>query len=245
MPTENPKISAYVPQSVYDAFNHFKGERSLSMSQAAIVIFAEYFGIDLSKENSQEITDSLPSKLLVVQNKLELLEKLFYDLDHTVETLKTTSGLQDKNLVLLSSNFSSLQDSSDNSTSTQRKLVDHKNNTSSLPDIKADSVDSVSLVEVKNTNDKSNLQLELLSKPSQEDIDKLQPLSAAELTKRFGKPEGFVKGKKFQMKNRTKEFLALLKLLDPQGIGWQYSDQDKKYYPILENQDVSLGAIAE
>lgn len=45
MPTDNPKISAYVPQLVYDTFKQFQDERGISMSQAVIVILAEYFGI--------------------------------------------------------------------------------------------------------------------------------------------------------------------------------------------------------
>jgi hypothetical protein len=43
MPTENPKISAYVPKVVHDAFREYQQKRGLSMSQAAIEIFVEYF----------------------------------------------------------------------------------------------------------------------------------------------------------------------------------------------------------
>ena len=45
MPTANPKISAYVPQDLYDRFIDFKEQRGLSSaSQAAIVILTEFFG---------------------------------------------------------------------------------------------------------------------------------------------------------------------------------------------------------
>jgi hypothetical protein len=54
MPTDNPKISLYVPQQVFDRFKSFQEERKLSMSQAGIVILAEYFGI---KETIKEITE--------------------------------------------------------------------------------------------------------------------------------------------------------------------------------------------
>ena len=43
MPTENPKISAYVPRNVYDHLLAFKSDRGLSVSQAVIVILEEYF----------------------------------------------------------------------------------------------------------------------------------------------------------------------------------------------------------
>ncbi len=46
MPSDNPKISAYVPQSVYDCFKDFQKKQKLSMSQATIVIMSEYFGLE-------------------------------------------------------------------------------------------------------------------------------------------------------------------------------------------------------
>jgi hypothetical protein len=54
MPTDNPKISLYVPQQIYNRFKSFQEERKLSMSQAGIVIIAEYFGIE---ETIKEITE--------------------------------------------------------------------------------------------------------------------------------------------------------------------------------------------
>ncbi|MHC5761886.1 hypothetical protein [Nostoc sp.] len=42
--------------------------------------------------------------------------------------------------------------------------------------------------------------------------------------------------------NKPDKFLLLLKECDPQGIGWQYSEEDKKYHPILENQDTRTGS---
>ena len=45
MPTENPKVSGYIPQSVYDQLIKFKAERGLSVSQAVTTILEEYFGL--------------------------------------------------------------------------------------------------------------------------------------------------------------------------------------------------------
>ena len=57
MPTDNPKISLYVPQQVYDCFKEFQQDQNLSMSQAGIVILAEYFGLEeIIKETTEGTT---------------------------------------------------------------------------------------------------------------------------------------------------------------------------------------------
>lgn len=68
MPTNNPKISAYVPQPIFDRFKKFYEERQLSMSQAIAVILSEYFEID-----EQVNHDRLPSGLLT--DRLTALEE--------------------------------------------------------------------------------------------------------------------------------------------------------------------------
>lgn len=52
MPTNNPKVSAYVPQNVFDHFQSFCKEKKISMSQAVAVIFAEYFEIEPQMNSS-------------------------------------------------------------------------------------------------------------------------------------------------------------------------------------------------
>lgn len=46
MPTENPKVSGYVPQAVYDRLIEFKDQQGVSISQAITIVLAEYFGIE-------------------------------------------------------------------------------------------------------------------------------------------------------------------------------------------------------
>ena len=46
MATENPKISLYVPQHIYDRFMKYKEESGLSMSQAGTVLLAQHFGLE-------------------------------------------------------------------------------------------------------------------------------------------------------------------------------------------------------
>ena len=54
MPTENPKISLYVPQHIYDRFIEYKEESGLSMSQAGTVLLAEYFGLEETIKDIRE-----------------------------------------------------------------------------------------------------------------------------------------------------------------------------------------------
>lgn len=60
MGTKNPKISAYVPQEVFDRFQEFQKERGFSMSKAVTAIFCDYFDI-------KETTSSLPSGITLAQ----------------------------------------------------------------------------------------------------------------------------------------------------------------------------------
>jgi hypothetical protein len=79
-------------------------------------------------------------------------------------------------------------------------------------------------------------QLELLDlKASEVTQCVIKPLTATELSKRFNKPDGFVRKKKYELKGKENDFYVLLKENDPQNIGWQYSENDKKYHPIFEN----------
>lgn len=87
MPTDNPKISGYVPQQIYDRFKQYQEENNLSMSQAVIVILAEYFGIE---ETIKENISGSPIGGVTLSEFQELklrLEKVELE----VEQLKSTS----------------------------------------------------------------------------------------------------------------------------------------------------------
>lgn len=82
MPTDNPKISAYVPQVVFDKVENFRRQRGLSMSQAAIVIFAEYFGIE---QAVREFTEGIIvggvtiTRLENIEHSIEQLTLMFHE----------------------------------------------------------------------------------------------------------------------------------------------------------------------
>lgn len=55
MPTENPKVSAYVPQTIYNHLLEFKAARSLSISQSVIAILEEYFKLGKVDDTTQRL----------------------------------------------------------------------------------------------------------------------------------------------------------------------------------------------
>lgn len=87
MPTNNPKISAYVPQAVYDRFKEFQQKQELSMSQAVIVIFTEYFGLQqVIKETARKSTIGG-----VTLDRFRALEALVLELSDKVKSLQLAS----------------------------------------------------------------------------------------------------------------------------------------------------------
>jgi hypothetical protein len=89
MPTENPKISLYVPQAIYDRFKQFQEEQELSMSQAGIVILAEYFGLKQTIERTTE-GSTIGG---VTYDWVKSLEKQVKKLEGRVDQLETTGKL--------------------------------------------------------------------------------------------------------------------------------------------------------
>ena len=57
MPTENPKVSGYIPQAVFDQLMQFKSERGLSVSQAVTAILEEYFGLGKVDHTTQRLEE--------------------------------------------------------------------------------------------------------------------------------------------------------------------------------------------
>jgi hypothetical protein len=72
MGTKNPKISAYVPQEIFDRFQEFQEERNFSMSKAVIAILCDYFDI---KRTTSGITlaqfQALAKRLEILEEKVE------------------------------------------------------------------------------------------------------------------------------------------------------------------------------
>lgn len=75
MPTENPKISAYVPQHIYDRFKVYQEEQGLSMSQAVTSILVGYFGSsEFDRDESKDLAETVSvARFEELEKKVELL----------------------------------------------------------------------------------------------------------------------------------------------------------------------------
>ncbi|EAZ87941.1 hypothetical protein [Crocosphaera chwakensis] len=93
MPTENPKISLYVPQHIYDRFIEYKDQSGLSMSQAGTVLLAEYFGLE---ETIKDIREGVTIGGVTL-NRVEKIESEIKELKEQINGLvnqyKTNSKL--------------------------------------------------------------------------------------------------------------------------------------------------------
>lgn len=234
MPTENPKISAYVPQVVYDRFREYQQERGLSMSQAAIEIFAHYFGLNLG-ESAKEFTGGLPGKLLSLEESLQQLKDLYDELSIKVDDIKSTGELPRSNII--NGSISETQDSiplsePDGSSSAKAENGSKDNLLSEL---------------LVDSTEPSNLQMELIDTsnelPSSLPFDQATSttLSASQgkpikishqvLAKRLGVAEGTLMNKKAKS---NEEFAQWSASKDPDGIGWKSVKENRKvdYIPV-------------
>jgi len=76
MSTNNPKVSAYIPQHIYDSFKLFCEQRGVSMSQAVAVIFAEYFALDSSVDQKSSTSGLLVGRVGLLEQELADLREL-------------------------------------------------------------------------------------------------------------------------------------------------------------------------
>lgn len=222
MPTSNPKVSAYIPQHLYDLFTVFCDERKVSMSKGVALLFSEYFGAeqvvdhlgknqptDLRLQELEEKVSSLLSGLnSELPNKIDNLSSQLEFLSARVRTLETTSEP-------LSSLSSKLR-ADDTTTSIESQ------NTSELP--------SEPLVIPQDNHE--NLD-SLQGKPEpvlhSEPPVILEPLSSTVLSaKRFRLYKDTVRGKKRVM--TSDEFYEWTKEKDDDSIAWKYVESPKKGY---------------
>ena len=106
MPTNNPKISSYVPQALYEKLIEFKDERGVSISQANIIVLSEFFGVDISNpDDESRLTSGVPSRLESLEIETADLRKQFEKLSVAFQ------NLSQKNSEKIDSTSSLLSDS--------------------------------------------------------------------------------------------------------------------------------------
>lgn len=221
MPTENPKISAYVPQVVYDRFKQYQEERQLSMSQAATEILAHYFELNLQFPN-KESTSGLPSRLNEIEQSLEDLKNLYTQLASKVDQIKTTSELQSEP----KSNVPNSIISEPLSESKSKLLTDN-----SESEAKSELLGNLQSELPEEEHLEVPVQLNLVDSPSNSlsSLLKELSLSARKLGERLSTSRYIIGAER--KKASVEEFANMTFQKDPDAIKWVYSDQLKSYVP--------------
>ncbi len=236
MPTENPKISAYVPQAVYDRFKQFQEEHKLSMSQAAIEIFAAYFGINLNPTVSGEFTGELQSRVDILEKVLADLQESHFVLSKKVNLMQSTSELPiteplevpvDKDID--SKLNSGLQNEPPQENIAEQPIYTDVNNKSE-----------------SSLNSEPPKQLQLID--SSDLLSKLKnnPLQGKLLVNRLNKVNtSTLSNKKGELS--LEEFYNWLQSKDIDGIRWILIGEGKKarYIPADDNSSEKLQALSE
>jgi hypothetical protein len=75
MATENRRVATYLPTSLYERFERFKGERSLGESKALIVILSEYF--EVGQKVAQSDSPDILTRLSFLEQKISEVESRF------------------------------------------------------------------------------------------------------------------------------------------------------------------------
>ncbi len=249
MPTENPKISAYVPQVVYDRFKQFQEERELSMSQAAIEIFAHYFGINL-EVSLKEFTGGLPGRLIQVERSLTELKELYNQLASKVEHMQTTSKPPNnttiENLdsqIAVSELPSELKTNTllDNNEPDTRSELPSESQSNTLldnneADTKGEVQSSTGCEPLKEEHSDAHVQLNLIDSPGNSlgSSPKEFSLPETKLAERLSMNRSTLSHRR--KKSSVEDFANMTSQADPDSIKWVYSEQLKSYVP---NEDLS------
>ena len=230
MPTNNPKVSAYVPQHIFDRFKAFYGERQLSMSQAIAVILSEYFQLDQQVNHDSKLLGSLlTDRLTTLEDKLISLEN--YQSESTSELLSEFRNLTTR--------VSSLEQNLDSSNKINSQSKAHPNQLSLLEtDYQSDHAEVT-----KSSEPDGSLLSNLPSKPT--DISSFQPLSGKFLALRLNVQTGSLSANKTKMKEGR--FHDWLREKDPDGIQWKFiektEDNPSSYVPIADTPSELLDRL--
>jgi hypothetical protein len=209
MPTDNPKISAYVPQVVYDRFVEFYKGTGLSMSQSATVIFAQYFGLeDIVKEIRGETTidDSALDRIKILEDRFDDLLKKISELEG-----KSSDGLPQ--LMIVESDNKEIDTSLDENI-LSKPLDELPYPTTDIPVLDLDS-----------------LQGELLSKPPIQVPTISDTLLAKRLLTKKGGPIGTSNFRVKKERSSTEDFFAWTIHTDPDNIGWECDEKTRLCTP--------------
>lgn len=235
MTTDNKKISAYVPDVIYDRFIQFKDERNISMSQAAIEIFAAYFGINLNPTISSESTSELQSRVSALEKELAGLKNHFVLLSSRVDLIQSTSESLIDKVVEVPSDSDFIDESESN---LQNELL--------KDEIIEQPVDINIVNELQSDSDsESPKQLQLIDSTDLLSKLKSNPLEAKILASRLSVKPPDISIKKGKVS--IEEFYNWIQNKDVDGIRWVLIGEGKKarYIPANDTPIDKLQALKE
>lgn len=211
MPTDNPKVSAYVPQAIKDRLTQFREERSISESQAVTTILAEYFGMT---EVLGRSPDGVGGITLAGMQAIEVKLTSFMEL---VEgRLKALENSQNKSEISVE----------------QERLPENNQSIDNLP---SELPIEVSPETKLHEQDASEVPLNLLGEP----LEEIKPVPGTKLSKlRFGRPEAAIAGTK--RTRSIEEFTEWTRQQDPDGIAWKFVESPTKGYVPVEDLSSEL-----
>lgn len=245
MPTNNPKVSAYISQDIFDRFQSFYKEKKLSMSQAVAVIFTEYFEIepqvnssgglllDRIKDLELKVDELMGLKNAATETQVELNKIEVSPPSEPLNVLEVAS-YEDGVVVYngqgnLSELNSSLPSEPEPELSAPIDFEPYESDAVGQKDL-GELNDGLPYEpfeesEVKIAGDLVNQQKLSISVP-----EAVGGISARELSLRLGYDNSSL-GKKAKSLVRE-DFISWSKKKDPGDIAWEYREQDKKYYPL-------------
>ena len=234
MPTDNPKVSAYVPQSIKDRLKAFREERDISESQALILILAEYFGMPEALVRSHQGNHAAGVTLA----RIEVLEEKLASL--TVPQSSLPSGLLEKidQLSLSISFFAERLEALEQSSLLSELKSELKESDSVLPQEDEKAPNQLNLLDLaedgqairENASSSQWVFIESdLSGLPDELLEEIKPISASKLsTLRFKLNKDTVSKAKGEKLGEA--FIEWTRKKDPDGIAWKYVELPSKGY---------------
>ncbi|HEY9296033.1 MAG TPA: hypothetical protein VIQ31_06605 [Phormidium sp.] len=242
MGTNNPKVSAYVPEAIKNRLTQFTKEQNLSESQAVTRILAQYFGMtEVLGQSSQETPG-------VTLGRMEALEEGFASFAESVDRRLQELGESVKKLSELRVDLDRQEEAVINSQQTINQVSELLARSEpiqlELHQVKQLDIDAPpdeAPVKVEQAGEKDNPALTLLSElPSELQQEEIKPIPGTKLSKlRFGRSRDTLAGVKRKMP--PQEFTEWTRNEDPDKIAWEHTP--KGYVPIGELTDEQKSSL--
>ncbi len=222
MPSENPRVAAYISKQLKEKFNDWKAERGIkSESQALAIILGEFLGV------GHQVTQEVDYSAFATREQLMELVSKVSDLSATVENMKPGELLKK-----LLGQCNQLEERVVALEITTRELEVQQ----SSQGIDKTPEAQMPLLELPEPSEPQSEPLNSESESS-EDLLKgglngeLQPMSASELARRFGVSPQAIANNKSRWKDEPDTFTEWTRRKDPDGVAWRFSSEGRLYHP--------------